>query len=85
MKHDHLFSASGRSFPLPEDRATEPEAAVILGLATPTLRSERVRNRHKIPFWRIGRKIAYSRRELHAWLAANATVGGALTSQEAKS
>lgn len=52
-----------------EDRMETPEAAALLGLAASTLATDRVRRRLRVPYYKIGRRVVYSRIELERYLA----------------
>lgn len=45
------------------------EAAKILGLPASTLALDRSRKHLQIPYYRLGRRIKYSVKELENWLA----------------
>ena len=45
------------------------EAAKILGLPTSTLALDRSRKHLQIPYYRLGRRVKYSVKELVNWLA----------------
>lgn len=52
------------------DLITPAEAAHILGLPLSTLNMDRRLNRLGIPFYRLGRRVKYSRKALNRWLAS---------------
>jgi len=52
------------------DNLTRNEAAEFLGVSPSFLGQDIVTHRHKIPHFKIGRKVIYSRSHLAAWKAA---------------
>lgn len=51
------------------DLISPEEAAKTLGLPTSTLAMDRRRKRLQIPYYRLGRRVKYSVKELENWLA----------------
>jgi len=51
------------------DRMTPAEVSDLLGVEVQTLAAWRSSGRHELPFLKIGRKVAYSRRAVEAWLS----------------
>jgi hypothetical protein len=61
---DHLNPQSGSGL------LATPEAASYLGLGVGTLEKDRVYGRLGIPFIKMGKRVAYDRRDLEEWKRA---------------
>jgi hypothetical protein len=48
------------------------EAAKFLGVSVAFLAVDAVNNRHRVPYFKIGRRCVYDRQKLEAWLANRA-------------
>lgn len=53
------------------ERMSRPQAAKYIGTSAGFLEQDATTNRHGIPFIKIGRKVAYLKSDLDAWLMAH--------------
>jgi hypothetical protein len=60
------------------DLISPEEAAKNIGLPTSTLAMDRRQKRLQIPFYRLGRRVKYSVKELENWLARQQRNDGGL-------
>jgi hypothetical protein len=63
--------------PEPSDLVNEREAARIIDVAPGTLSVWRSTGRYCLPFVKVGSKVRYSRKGLHAWLESRTRATGA--------
>lgn len=64
------------NLPWPDGRMSPREAAPYIGVTEGTLAVWRSTRRYPIPYYRIGNKIFYSKRDLDAFLASMVRGGG---------
>lgn len=57
-----------------EDRLTTPQAAVHIGVAPFSLKSDRRTRNLGVPFYKIGRLIYYRQTDLEEWLVSRRVV-----------
>ena len=60
-----------QTFNFASERMTRPQAAEYLGTSAEFLEQDVTSKRHRIPFIKIGRKVAYLKSDLDNWLMAH--------------
>lgn len=54
------------------ERLTRKEAAKYLGVSIGFLETDVITHRHRIPYFKVGRRVFYRQRDLNRWLESHA-------------